>query len=152
MADRFGYLTQFQVIGVHPTKANAVIKLHDPLNGIYNRHYVMDSAHSRIRAREAVSNIRINTDRNRRAPIEDHRIEQEVFVQKTTLTALETYYDDLMQVRGWEVTLTKLNVLGTATMTQLATLESVEVIEPTRNVSKQMVLNLVFYLWNEDWS
>jgi hypothetical protein len=147
MADRFGYLHRFVL-----SKDGSTVYLHRPEDGVYNRHYVMESTRYRIRAQETADNIFIDMDYGNRSPVEQRRIDQEVFVQKASLTALQAYLDALENANGWCGTLYKMNALGTVTMSAAAKLEHIEYLEPARKAARQCVFKVTFFIFGKGWS
>lgn len=147
MADRFGYIQR-----IITSKDSMSIYFHRPENGIYNRHYVMESTKYRIRAQETADNVVIDMDYGNRSPLEQRRIDQEVFVQKAGLSDLQAYLDLVENAAGWGGTLYKLNALGTVTMTCPAKLEYIEYIEPVRKAARQCVFRATFFLFGKGWT
>jgi hypothetical protein len=144
---KFGYLQRFVL-----EKDGSTIYLHDPANGIYNRHYVMESIKYRVRAQETADNILIDMDYGNRSPVEYKQIDQEIFVQKSSLTAVLAYTEALEAAGGWGCTLYKMNALGTVTQNIKAKMEHVEYIEPVRDAKKQCVLRVTFFIFGRGWN
>jgi hypothetical protein len=147
MADRFGYLHRFIL-----SKDGSTIYFQRPEDGVFNRHYVMDSTHYRMRVQETADNMLVDMDFGNRSPLEQRRIDQEVFLQKASLTALQAYLDALENAAGWGGTLYKINTLGTITMSTAAKLEFIEYLEPVRKAGRQCVFKVTFFVFGKGWT
>lgn len=146
-----GYLTKFVVTGSRPTSPNQVIWIHNPATFQYGRHYVLESFRTKIRASETATNVWINTDRDNRAPILERTITQELLFKGTSISAIESYYETLQDARGWEGWLYKSNILATKSRKIWATLDGADVIEPVREMKRELILNIYFFIWNSGW-
>lgn len=147
MANRFGYLTKFVL-----EKDGSTIWLHDPANGVYNRHYVMEATRYRIRVQETPDNIFIDMDRGNRSPVDQIHLEQEVFVKKANVAATAAFLDALESANGWYGTLHKSPANGGTVVTIKAKMEYVEYIDPVRDIARQCVFKVTFFLFGKDWA
>lgn len=147
MADRFGYLTRFVL-----EKNGNTVWLHDPATGIFNRHYVMESTRYRTRIQETADNLFVDQDRGNRSPVEQRHLDQEIFVKKSSLTAIAAYVDALEEANGWYGTLHKSNALGTYSMNISAKMEHIEYLHPLRDAGREVVFKVTFFLFGKNWN
>lgn len=145
--DKLGYLWKFVILHNGQT-----VMLHDPSNGIYNIHMLTQSLVAQIRIKETPDKIRFDQDGLNRSAITSEPMQMGIYVKKSSLSLLDAYYTTMQEAIGWPLTLYKVAMTGTVTMTCRAKLQSAPVIEPVRKLAKDMQIQTTFILIPNEWS